>query len=95
MMRRALNQAILAGLLLLGGLTGCSKPVVREKPVPDPLLTSKKPVEGRSGLSESARGGSEDLLLPPAPPPPGMDLPRPPGDEPEIVRLLGIEPAQR
>jgi hypothetical protein len=34
--------------LLLGGVTiGCTKPAVQHKEPPDPLLVTKKPVEGR------------------------------------------------
>jgi hypothetical protein len=86
---------MLAGLLLLGSLTGCTKPVVREKPVPDPLLTSKKPVEGRSGLSDADRGVSEDLLPPPPPPASGLEMPRRAADDADIVRLLGVERVER
>jgi hypothetical protein len=41
--------ALLAGLVVLG-CTG--KPIVKEKPVPDPLYMSKKPV------NDSATGGA-------------------------------------
>jgi hypothetical protein len=88
MMRRILSQAVLAGLLIGGGLLGCTKPMVKEKPVPDPLLTSKKPIEGRSLSSESPPPPSEDLL--PPLPPAGTDFSVPRGSDGTIVRMLSV-----
>ena len=79
-------QGVLAGMLLLGGLTGCHKPAIREKPVPDPLLTSKKPIAGRTiGTDGHATAGEEWL---PPPPPPGADF-LSPRREGIVVRMLG------
>jgi hypothetical protein len=94
MMRRALTQFVLAGLLL-GGTVGCTKPAVKEKPVPDPLLTSKKPVEGRSGLSSNDRASGEEMVLPPSPPASGLDMPPRPPESLDIVRLLGVQRVER
>jgi hypothetical protein len=45
---------------------GCNKQAVRDKPVSDPLLTSKKPVEGRAG---SAGPHATFIEVPPPPVP--------------------------
>ena len=72
-------------------------PVVRpsqsqkEKPVPDPLLTSKKPVEGRAHLTDDRSVEREDLLPPPPPPAPDFLTPRP---NDSVVRMLGVRPVQ-
>jgi hypothetical protein len=54
----------LFALLLAGAALGCTKSAVRQKTPPDPLLVSKKPVEG----------------VPQAPPPPSarVEVPPPP-----------------
>ncbi|MFO0846212.1 MAG: hypothetical protein U0797_28180 [Gemmataceae bacterium] len=66
-MRRALGTLGLAAAFLLGSQAGCTKPAVREKPLPDPLLTSKKPIEGKPHLTDP---GERDGELPPPPPMP-------------------------
>lgn len=68
-MRRALGMAGLAVLVLWGGQVGCNRPAVREKPLPDPLLTSKKPIEGKAHLAEP---GARDEAIPAPPPRPEM-----------------------
>jgi hypothetical protein len=74
-MRRLLPLSALAVAIIGGGLLGCSsKPVVREKPVADPLLVSKKPVEGKQNLGTSRAPLNEDI----PPPPPPRDPPPPP-----------------
>jgi hypothetical protein len=83
---RTWMHGILAGVLLGGAVAGCHKPAVREKPVPDPLLTSKKPIAGRTIGTDSHWAAGEEWL-PPAPPP-GADFPRSRGDA-TIVRMLG------
>ena len=76
-----MRHLLLTPLLLfaLGAFVGCHKPAVREKPLPDPLLTSKKPIEGRSIFQETSDPREE---LPPPPPAPG----KVPGT---VVRLPG------
>ena len=59
-MRRLLLLSALAVAIAGAGSGGCStKPVVREKPLADPLLVSKKPVEGKQHLvaPREAQGG--------------------------------------
>jgi hypothetical protein len=85
-MRRALGMAGLAVLVVWVGLAGCTKPAVREKPLPDPLLTSKKPIEGKAHLTESWPAG--EALPPPPPPPADRDRPSFGADVP-VVQLLG------
>ena len=64
-----MRHVLLTPLLLfaLGLFVGCHKPAVREKPLPDPLLTSKKPIEGRTIFQESS-DPREEMPLPPPPP---------------------------
>ena len=64
-----MRHILLSPLLLvaLGMFVGCHKPVVREKPLPDPLLTSKKSIEGRSTFREVS-DPHEEMPLPPPPP---------------------------
>ena len=66
-----MRHLLLTPLLLvaLAGFVGCHTPVVHEKPLPDPLLTSKKPIEGRPSFQESSDPREE---LPPPPPPPAQ-----------------------
>jgi len=70
--------AVLFGLTLAAG---CTKPALREKPPPDPLLTSKKPIEGKVSISDVRPAPPEDYSPPPRP-----------RDEDEIrpVQLLGV-----
>jgi hypothetical protein len=70
-MRRTLQQLVLAVLVVLGASLGCNRAVVQDKPPKDPLLTSKKPIEGRSNFSEP-RPTSREI---PPPPLPEDDLP--------------------
>jgi hypothetical protein len=58
-------------LILLGSVvTGCNRQTVQTKPPPDPLLMTKKPVEGKpSPVVPDATA----RLDPPAPPLPGGD----------------------
>jgi hypothetical protein len=85
MKRRTWMQGVLTGVLLAGAAAGCHKPAVREKPVPDPLLTSKKPIAGRTIGTDNHWAAGEEL---PPPPPPGSDFPPSRGDA-VIVRMLG------
>jgi hypothetical protein len=79
--------------LLLGGVTlGCTKPAVQHKEPPDPLLVTKKPVEGRPRSWEADNARTES----PVPPAPGREVVpvNVRHDEPAPVppALLGIEP---
>jgi hypothetical protein len=75
--------------LLLGGVTlGCTRTAVQHKEPPDPLLVTKKPVEGRP------RRADADIAFEAIQPPP------PPAREPSPVNVLhggpaplGVEPA--
>jgi hypothetical protein len=53
--------------LSLALLAGCSKPALREKPPPDPLLTSKKPIEGKPSAGDVRPLPGEDYAPPPRP----------------------------
>jgi hypothetical protein len=69
-MTRTVVRAGLAVLLLGGAAVGCTKSAVRQKTPPDPLLVSKKPVEG---VPQSAPPATARVEVPP-PPYPGGDL---------------------
>ena len=87
-MRRILGLWGLAILVAAGGLGGCHKPAVREKPLPDPLLTSKKPIEGRPLVAEIGSCLREEW--PPPPPLPALERgSMPVAQEVPLVQLLG------
>ena len=72
-MRTTWGTALLAGLIVLASGTGCQqRQVVKEKPVGDPLFSSKKPVEGRPRLAGGDMRADDEIPLPPPPP----DAPR-------------------
>jgi hypothetical protein len=48
-------RGFLLGLILAGLLLGCHKQMVQQKVPPDPLLISKKPVEGHMDSSVGQR----------------------------------------
>jgi hypothetical protein len=52
---------------MVAAAIGCNKHVVREKTPPDPLLVSKKPVEGKPNLGDPARPQLADPTPPPVP----------------------------
>jgi hypothetical protein len=79
-------QGLFTGVLITGAITGCTKSAIREKPVPDPLLTSKKPIAGRTMSTDGHSRDGEDLV--PPPPPPSADF-LAPRREGTIVRMLG------
>ncbi len=61
---------VVGWLLLVVGIgvgAGCSKPVLRDKPPPDPLLTSKKPIEGKLSGPAGHTVPAEDYAPPPRP----------------------------
>jgi hypothetical protein len=70
-MRQIVGTIGLAVVVVWGGLAGCHKPAVREKPLPDPLLTSKKPVEGKPHTEDPE--AARPHLPPPPPMPPSLD----------------------
>jgi hypothetical protein len=88
-MGRRLRRLGLMVLLLGGVALGCTKAAVQHKEPPDPLLVTKKPVEGRPRPADAPH----DAPLPP----PLPDHERFPlsvqGDGPDPSRpaLLGIE----
>jgi len=60
---------------------GCApKTAIRDKPPPDPLFISKKPIEGKQHLTEVRRPTEEDYSPPPRP----ADVPP--------IRLLSVRP---
>ena len=71
-MRHTFGTIGLAAVVIWGGLAGCHKPAMREKPLPDPLLTSKKPIEGKPHASDE-EGGLREQIPPPPPMPPALD----------------------
>jgi hypothetical protein len=64
-MQRSLRRAVLASAILSAAL-GCTRSVVQQnKQPPDPLLVSKKPVEGKP---TSGPGGHDFARVDPQPP---------------------------
>ena len=76
--------------VLGGALLGCTRSVVQQKaPPPDPLLVTRKPLEGKPRPDDlSAR------LLPPAPPSSGRDLAADHDAAPVQPVHLQLEPPQ-
>jgi hypothetical protein len=72
-MWRTVGRACLAALVVGSVGLGCQKQAVQQKVPPDPLLTSKKPVEGNPA---AAVPQWTVHLEPPAPTVPEMDGPR-------------------
>ncbi len=69
-MRRYSSLMLLATLILVIG-AGCqTKPPIQQKVPGDPLLSSKKPVEGRSSPSDATR---DSVFNYPTPPPAPVD----------------------
>jgi len=73
-MRRTVGRVGLLTLLLTGLTLGCHKPMVQHKPPPDPLLISKKPIEGKPEVGEPVQAVRIEPLPPPLPPPLAPDL---------------------
>ncbi len=67
-MMRTVVRAVLAAVLLGGAAAGCTKSAVRQKTPPDPLLVSKKPVEG---VPQPAAPATARVEVPPPPYPGG------------------------
>jgi hypothetical protein len=88
-MRRPLRRLALAAAL--GVLAGCHQPAVQQKPPPDPLLISKKPIEGRPHAA--AEGGVDAARLQPPPPPLASgDFVQPPTRKADAVSSLPPRP---
>lgn len=66
-MRRYLWSIGLFAFFIAVTLSGCTKPALRDKPPPDPLLSSKKPVEGKPHISDARSLTDEDYSPPPRP----------------------------
>jgi hypothetical protein len=67
-MARKLRHISWLTLLFGGAILGCTKTAVQQKTVPDPLLVTKPPVEGRSHAAQSSPiNRSEPSPKPPAP----------------------------
>jgi hypothetical protein len=64
---RVLATTVLLGALFGAGVGCGTKQAVRDKPLADPLLTTKKPVEGIQfgPVSQVPRSGLDDLPVPP------------------------------
>jgi hypothetical protein len=77
------STALVLGIAVLAG---CTKPALREKSPPDPLLTSKKAIEGKPFGSEVRTVPTEDYSPPPRP---AVE------DEARPVRLLGVQPVNQ
>jgi hypothetical protein len=75
------------GAFVLGAPLGCTKQVVRDKAPPDPLLVSKKAVEGKQHVAPPEPRARAEFPPPPAPTLPGA---RGGGSG----RLAGLEPVQ-
>jgi hypothetical protein len=89
-MRRTLLQVGLAALLV-GVAFGCQKQLVRkDKTPPDPLLVSKKPVEGRPHEEEEPPRSARVELPPPPPAGGGTVTVAAPGTP---AALVGVKPA--
>lgn len=71
-----MRHIVSLGLLAVLALAGCTRPAVREKPVADPLFTTKKPVEGTPHLAGLSSVPAEEVPLP-QPPPVLHEPPRP------------------
>ncbi len=90
-MRRTLRM-LCGTALLIGAAVGCATKnhAVRDKPPSDPLLVTKKPVEGKPNAFDSVRTVYHE---PPPPPLPVPDVTIVEG--PQIgpgARLLGLQP---
>jgi hypothetical protein len=74
----------------LGVLAGCHQPAVQQKPPPDPLLISKKPIEGRPHAAED--GVDAARLQPPPPPLASGDFVQQPTRKADAVSSLPPRP---
>jgi hypothetical protein len=80
-------------VLLVGAAAGCTHSAVQQKTPPDPLLVTKKPVEGKPTSGKPEMTARFDPLPPPYP---GREYAN--GEPPALVRpaqLSGLEPLSR
>lgn len=66
-MRTLLGRSGLLALLIGGIVLGCHKPMVQQKQPPDPLLISKKPIEGKETPGDPVLVPRIDPQQPPLP----------------------------
>jgi hypothetical protein len=66
-MGRTIYRVLLMAALLVGVAPGCTRSAVKQKQPPDPLLLSKKPVEGKPTSLERDMSARLDFAPPPAP----------------------------
>jgi hypothetical protein len=67
-MRGKLRRISWVSLVVGFAVLGCTKTAVQQKPVPDPLLVTKPPVEGRPHAAQASPiHRSEPSPKPPAP----------------------------
>jgi hypothetical protein len=96
-MGRKLGPVGLRTVLLLGAIVGCHKSVVQHKDPPDPLLITKKPVEGRPRSFESTATAQGETPAPPLPwndPPAYAGKPdQPPGRRLPVVGVQAVPDA--
>jgi hypothetical protein len=67
-MSRPLRQLALLAAVVAAAGGGCTRSLVQHKQPPDPLLVSKKPVEGKPRTAAAPRGEATARVDPPAPP---------------------------
>jgi hypothetical protein len=92
-MRRKLRCFGVMTLVLGLAVLGCTRPAVRTKDPGDPLLQTKKPVEGQQHVAD----GEPTHEVPPPPLPPHDPSSigwQGQGSEPAQPVLLGVEPAE-
>ena len=77
-MGRRIRRLALAAAGLCA-LAGCHQSAVQQKPPPDPLLISKKPIEGRPHADDRDGGMTVRAPAPPAPLTSGEFAQEPPG----------------
>jgi hypothetical protein len=68
-MARKLRQVGWASLLFSSAILGCTKTAIQQKTVPDPLLVTKPPVEGRTQASQASPIHRSEFTPPPSAPP--------------------------
>jgi hypothetical protein len=82
-MRRSSWPFLITALVLASGVGCQTKPPVQQKVPSDPLLSSKKPIEGRP---PSADSGREAATLYPVPPTAPID------DSDQLIRRVSVLP---
>jgi hypothetical protein len=91
-MQRSLRQTALAAALL-GAVVGCTRTVVQQnKTPPDPLLVSKKPVEGKPTSGQGRRDLARVDPQPPVFPEEGSATAAGPGVPAQLSSELVVRP---